>query len=95
MNIRLLSYACRGRGEHCRFPGCDRQVNWSNPHHIIYRSRGGSDKVTNLVLLCFFHHRLVHEGGWQVIKAGREFKFMPPDRAVMRRARGPGYRWAA
>jgi hypothetical protein len=48
-----------------------------------------------MVLLCFFHHRLVHEGGWQVIKSGREFKFLPPERMVMRRARGPGMRWAA
>jgi hypothetical protein len=87
--------ALRVRDKGCRFPGCDRQVNWSNPHHIIYRSRGGSDKLGNLVLLCFFHHRLVHEGGWQVIKAGRTFSFLPPDRVVMRRARGPGYRWAA
>jgi hypothetical protein len=87
--------ALRVRDKGCRFPGCDRQVNWSNPHHIIYRSRGGSDKLENLVLLCFFHHRLVHEGGWQVIKAGREFRFLAPDRFVMRRARGPGVRWAA
>jgi hypothetical protein len=87
--------ALRVRDKGCRFPGCDRQVNWSNPHHIVYRSRGGSDKLENLVLLCFFHHRLVHEGGWQVIKVGREFQFLPPDRVVMRRARGPGYRWAA
>jgi hypothetical protein len=87
--------ALRVRDKGCRFPGCDRQVNWSNPHHIIYRSRGGSDKLTNLVLLCYFHHRLVHEGGWQVIKVGRELKFLPPERFVMRRARGPGMRWAA
>jgi hypothetical protein len=45
--------------------------------------------------LCYFHHRLVHEGGWQVINAGREFRFLPPERLVMRRTRGPGYRWAA
>jgi uncharacterized protein DUF222/HNH endonuclease len=87
--------ALRVRDKGCRFHGCDRQVNWSNPHHIIYRSRGGSDKLENLVLLCFFHHRLVHEGGWQVIKVGRAFQFLPPDRVVMRRARGPGMRWAA
>jgi hypothetical protein len=87
--------ALRVRDKGCRFPGCDRQVNWSNPHHLIYWSRGGPSKVSNLVLLCYFHHRLVHEGGWQVIKAGREFKFLPPERFVMRRARGPGMRWAA
>ena len=32
---------------------------------------------------------------WQVVKAGREFRFIPPDRVAMRRARGPGVRWAA
>jgi Domain of unknown function (DUF222) len=83
----------RDRG--CRFPGCDRQVNWSTPHHIDFWARGGLNKLPNLILLCYFHHRLVHEGGWQVVKAGREFRFVPPDRVVFRRARGPGVRWAA
>jgi hypothetical protein len=87
--------ALRVRDKGCRFPGCDRQVNWSSPHHIIYWARGGPGKLPNLVLLCYVHHRLVHEGGWQVIKSGREFTFLPPDRVVMRRARGPGMRWAA
>ena len=83
----------RDRG--CRFPGCDRQVNWSTPHHIDFWARGGPSNLPNLVLLCYFHHRLVHEGGWQVVKAGREFRFIPPDRVVFRRARWPGVRWAA
>jgi hypothetical protein len=83
----------RDRG--CRWPGCDRQVNWSTPHHIVAWAHGGPSNLPNLVLLCYFHHRLVHEGGWQVVKAGREFRFMPPDRVVFRRARGPGVRWAA
>ncbi len=87
--------ALRARDRGCRWPGCDRQVNWSTPHHIVAWSRGGPTHLPNLVLLCFFHHRLVHEGGWQVIKAGREFRFLPPERVVMRRARGPGLRWAA
>src|ERR1700730_10573944 len=87
--------ALRVRDRGCRFPGCDRQVNWSTPHHIIAWARGGPGNLPNLVLLCFFHHRLVHEGGWQVVKVGREFRFLPPERVVMRRARGPGVRWAA
>ena len=87
--------ALRVRDKGCRFPGCDRPVNWSTPHHIVAWSRGGPSDLSNLVLLCFYHHRLVHEGAWQVIKAGREFRFLPPDRVVMRRARGPGLRWAA
>jgi len=87
--------ALRVRDKGCRFPGCDRQVNWSSPHHIVFWARGGNNKLPNLVLLCYFHHRLVHEGGWQVVKSGREFQFVPPERMVMRRARGPGMRWAA
>jgi len=87
--------ALRTRDRGCRWPGCDRPVNWSTPHHIEFWARGGPNNLPNLVLLCFFHHRLVHEGGWQVVKAGREFRFLPPERVVMRRARGPGVRWAA
>jgi hypothetical protein len=87
--------ALRVRDKGCRFPGCDRQVDWSNPHHIIHWARGGPGNLPNLILLCHYHHRLVHEGGWQVIKSGREFRFLPPERVVMRRVRGPGMRWAA
>jgi hypothetical protein len=87
--------ALRVRDKGCRFPGCDRPVNWSSPHHIIHWTRGGPGNLPNLVLLCYYHHRLVHEGGWQVIKSGREFRFLPLDRVLMRRARGPGLRWAA
>jgi hypothetical protein len=87
--------ALRVRDKGCRWPGCDRQVSWSQPHHIVAWARNGPSRLGNLVLLCFFHHRMVHEGGWQVVKAGREFRFIPPDRVVMRRARGPGLRWAA
>ena len=87
--------ALRTRDRGCRWPGCDRPVNWSTPHHIVAWSRGGPTHLPNLVLLCFHHHRLVHEGGWQVIKTGREFRFLPPDRVIFRRARGPGLRWAA
>jgi hypothetical protein len=88
--------ALRVRDRGCRWPGCDRQVNWSTPHHIItWTPDRGPTNLPNLLLLCFHHHRLVHEGGWQVIKTGKEFRFIPPERVVMRRARGPGMRWAA
>ena len=87
--------ALRTRDRGCRWPGCDRQVNWSTPHHIVAWARGGPSNLPNLVLLCYFHHRLVHEGGWQVVQVGREFRFVPPDRVVFRRTRSPGVRWAA
>jgi hypothetical protein len=87
--------ALRVRDRGCRAPGCHRPVSWSTPHHIVAWSRGGPTKLSNLVLLCYYHHRLVHEGGWQVVMTGRQIRFLPPERVVMRRARGPGLRWAA
>jgi hypothetical protein len=48
--------ACR-----CQVPGCSRRA--VHAHHVIARSRGGSDDPSNLVSLCAFHHLVgVHEG---------------------------------
>jgi hypothetical protein len=79
----------------CGGPGCDRPINWTTPHHIEFWSRGGPNDLPNLLPLCYYHHRLVHEGGWQVVRAGDEVRFIPPDRVSPRRVRGPGVRWAA
>jgi uncharacterized protein DUF222 len=88
--------ALKVRDKGCRFPGCDRPANWTSPHHIVFWTRqGGHTNLPNLVSLCHYHHRLVHEGGWQVVKKGEEIRFVPPERTVFRKARGPGVRWAA
>jgi len=83
----------RDRG--CRWPGCDRPVGWTNAHHVEFWSRGGRTNLGNLVSLCHYHHRLVHEGGWQVVKAGSEFRFIPPERLRAWFARGPDLQAAA
>jgi hypothetical protein len=48
------------RDRHCRFPGCDRPHAWSDAHHIVHWSDGGSTALANLLLLCRRHHRMVH-----------------------------------
>jgi HNH endonuclease len=61
----------------CRFPGCEsRRVDL---HHIQYWSNGGRTKLDNLVSLCRYHHRLVHERGY-LIAAARDgtFTFYQP-----------------
>src|SRR5256884_4360298 len=78
-----------------RAPGCDRPINWTSPHHVEFWSRGGKGNLPNLLPLCYHHHRLVHEGGWKVIRAGDSVKFIAPERVVPHRVRGPGMRWAA
>jgi hypothetical protein len=57
--------ALRRRDRTCRFPGCER-VRYTDAHHVVWWSRGGGTDLANLVLLCGFHHRLVHEGGWRL-----------------------------
>jgi hypothetical protein len=57
--------AVRDRG--CRFPGCDQPVAACQPHHIIPRAQGGPTCLTNLALLCTFHHLVaVHRWGWGI-----------------------------
>ena len=79
----------------CGGPGCDRPIDWTSAHHLEFWSRGGPSDLPNLLPLCYFHHRLVHEGGWQVVKVGDEVRFIPPDRVIARRVRGQGMRRAA
>ena len=59
--VRALRHRDRG----CRFPGCGRR-RYSNAHHVEWWSKGGRTDLDNLVLLCGFHHRLVHEQGWRL-----------------------------
>jgi hypothetical protein len=47
----------------CRYPGCDRPPAWCEAHHLRHWLHGGATDLGNLVLLCWTHHRAVHEGG--------------------------------
>ena len=60
-----LRKALEARDGGCRFPGCDLRAR-THAHHITPWAEGGETAMNNLVLLCPFHHRAVHEGGWRV-----------------------------
>ena len=49
----------------CCFPGCERRRHLQ-AHHRRHWAHGGETSLDNLVLLCFHHHRLVHEGGYTI-----------------------------
>jgi Domain of unknown function (DUF222) len=51
------------RDRHCRFPGCDRPHSWCDAHHVVLWAGGGETKLSNLLLLCRRHHRMVHDSG--------------------------------
>src|SRR5581483_3687189 len=74
-----LRRALRRRDRGCRFPGCGAR-RFLHAHHVRHWAEGGETKLTNLILLCGRHHRLVHEGGYAVESPGRHvFVFL--DRA--------------
>lgn len=53
----------------CGFPGCDAPPERCDAHHIVHWRRGGLTDLPNLVLVCWYHHHLLHDGGWSVTKA--------------------------
>jgi Domain of unknown function (DUF222) len=55
--------ALKARDDGCRFPGCTHK-HFIDGHHIKHWANGGETSMENLVQLCRFHHRLVHEGGF-------------------------------
>ncbi len=60
-----LRRALKSRDEGCVFPGCTHQ-KYVDGHHIRHWAEGGETKLSNLVSLCRFHHRAVHEGGIRI-----------------------------
>ena len=75
----------------CAFPGCDRPPNWCHAHHIVPWSKGGPTTLNNGVLLCGYHHRLIHQGQWQVrIAVDGLPEFLPPDWIVPPKVGGRG-----
>lgn len=68
---RTISSALRRALQHrdggCGFPGCTARHHL-DAHHVVHWADGGPTDLENLLLLCRYHHRLVHEGGFSVTK---------------------------
>ena len=77
---RALSSRDRG----CRFPGCT-ATQRLHGHHVRHWTDGGETSLDNLVLLCPTHHRLVHEGGFDVQRLDDgAFRFTNPHGLAIR-----------
>src|SRR5438045_3161695 len=85
----------KARHKTCAGPGCDRPIAMTDAHHVEFWANGGKTTLPKLLPLCYFHHRLVHEGGWQVVLAGDAFRFIAPESMFIRKRRWGERRWAA
>ena len=80
---RTLSTALRrallARDRCCTFPGCHRK-RYLDGHHLEHWIDGGETTPANLTLLCPYHHRLLHEGAFLIVKeADRSLRFVTAD----------------
>jgi uncharacterized protein DUF222/HNH endonuclease len=75
------------RDKRCLFPGCNARL--CDAHHIDHWADGGRTALDNLILVCRRHHRLLHEGGFAVVRTeegdvtfrrpdGRQIEVSPP-----------------
>ena len=61
----------------CRFPGCEsRRVDL---HHIQHWVNGGRTDLDNLISLCPWHHKAVHDRGYLIATPSGGFAFYRPD----------------
>jgi hypothetical protein len=78
-----LRRALWSRDRGCIFPGC-RNTRYVDAHHIRHWINGGETSLENLSLLCWHHHRLVHEGGFKMRRdTHEEIYFVRPDGRVV------------
>jgi hypothetical protein len=87
-----LRRALQRRDRGCRFPGCN-CIRFVDAHHIHHWADGGETNLENLVLLCRAHHRLLHEGGFQLNKLpGGKIQFINPEGTVIPEAPNSRFR---
>jgi hypothetical protein len=84
------SKALKIRDRGCVWPGCDRPASWTSAHHVVHWIHGGATDLPNLVLLCYRHHWMVHEGDWQIVRSDDGcVHTIPPLMGFGPRPRGP------
>lgn len=79
-----IGLAARDGG--CRWPGCERPPSWSEAHHINHWARDhGSTDIADGILLCRYHHLLLHDNHWDITRTGGQYWLLPPAKEDPRR----------
>ncbi|MAL96513.1 MAG: hypothetical protein CME40_15680 [Haliea sp.] len=83
--------ALRERDGVCQYPGCQ-ESEYVDAHHIHHWADGGETRLDNLVTLCRFHHRRLHQGCFDIRLNGASAEvFWPGGEATG--APGSGQGW--
>ncbi len=77
-----IERALQIRDGHCQFPGCASKHHL-DAHHIIHWANGGETSLDNLMQVCHHHHKLLHEGGFNVRIIKGKRVFTRPDGSVL------------
>jgi len=70
--------ALAARDGGCMWPGCDRPPSWTEAHHIDHHHKGGKTTIENGILLCRFHHLLLHNNLWSITRDLFGWWLIPP-----------------
>jgi hypothetical protein len=74
-----LRRALLARDRGCTFPGCCRKRH-VHAHHLKHWIHGGETTLDNVTMLCSYHHRMLHEGGFSIVKeADDTLRFIAAD----------------
>ena len=65
-------------GDTCSRNGCSRPAAECDAHHIREWANGGETDIDNAVLLCQYHHWLLHQGGGTLVTSGGRAYYRPP-----------------
>jgi hypothetical protein len=67
----------------CRYPGCGAPPTLGEVHHVLSWVDHGRTSVSNGILLCWFHHGLVHRSGIRIRRVRRGWEFRRDDGSLI------------
>ncbi|WP_219420324.1 HNH endonuclease signature motif containing protein [Pseudonocardia nigra] len=65
-------------GARCQFPGCT-HTRHLHAHHVRPWWRGGPTDIDNLILICGFHHRVIHDHHYRIRRLRGRWEILRPD----------------
>lgn len=80
---RQLRRAIIARDRHCSYPGCSAPPPLGEVHHIRWWEHGGETSIENGILLCWYHHGVVHRRRLRIRRERGRWRFTAADGAPL------------